>query len=444
MAEVSVLELARKIMAKGYICNHCLGRQFAELLSGTNNEERGRAIRMAIAMEIDAGNVEVCQKKDSGGKKVLVENFVEMNFHLNKKVNKMLEKVSKDDVECFLCRNLMDKLDEMAQNVVRELENYEYETFLVGVKLPEHLENAENNLWEEVGNAYAESIRGEITREVGKRVQQITGKMVEMKSPDITIILNLQRNVIELVVTPLYIYGRYNKYKEMPQARWVCRHCNGIGCEKCEWKGKLYEDSVQDRIGEVLVNMARGVDTKIHGAGREDIDALCTGWREFVIEVLEPKKRSIDLKKAEKEINKRNKGVVEVKDLKFVDKNFVRLLKEKRTWKVYEAVVKFESEVDEEELRKLKGYEAVISQRTPNRVLHRRSDKVRKRKVRIMDVKKIDDVRARITIEAEAGTYIKEFVSGDEGRTKPSVAELVGKKCEVEKLIVVGFIDKES
>ncbi len=447
MGMVSVLELGKKIMCMGYICDRCLGRQFAELLTGMDNAERGRIVRLSVAMEIDriAADPEELKKfEEDESEKIRVENFVGITFHNNKHLNIQLKEVDKENLECFLCGNIMERLDEMARNVVKELEGYEFETFLVGVKLPEHIESAEAKLWEEIGGIYAESIRNEITREVGKRVQQLTGKKVEFKKPDVTVILNLQRNVIELIVSSLYIYGRYNKYKEMPQARWVCRHCNGVGCKRCEWKGRLYDDSVQDRIGEILLEMTKGVDTKIHGAGREDIDALCTGWREFVIEILEPRKRKIDLKKAEKEINKRNKGVVEVKDLKIVDKDMVRIIKEKRSKKIYEAIVRFEKEIDEEELKKLKGFQAVISQKTPTRVLHRRSDKVRKRRVKIVDVERIDERRAKMIIEADAGTYIKEFVNGDGGRTRPSVAELLNSECEVEKLIVAGFIDNEN
>ena len=42
-----------------------------------------------------------------------------------------------------------------------------------------------------------------------------------------------------------------------------------------------------------------------------------------------------------------------------------------------------------------------------------------------------------ITICAEAGTYIKEFVNGDLGRTTPSVREILGCETHCEQLDVM-------
>jgi tRNA pseudouridine synthase 10 len=44
---------------------------------------------------------------------------------------------------------------------------------------------------------------------------------------------------------------------------------------------------------------------------------------------------------------------------------------------------------------------------------------------------------AVLRITAETGTYIKELVHGDQGRTRPSVAELLGVACAVKSLEVM-------
>ncbi|RLI81649.1 tRNA pseudouridine(54/55) synthase Pus10, partial [Archaeoglobales archaeon] len=82
----------------------------------------------------------------------------------------------------------------------------------------------------------------------------------------------------------------------------------------------------------------------------------------------------------------------------------------------------------------------IIHQRTPLRVQHRRADLVRKKRtygIRVLFHKK--DV-AVVEIEADSGLYIKELVSGDEGRTKPSLSELLGMKTRVEKLDVIEIL----
>ena len=42
---------------------------------------------------------------------------------------------------------------------------------------------------------------------------------------------------------------------------------------------------------------------------------------------------------------------------------------------------------------------------------------------------------------AEAGTYIKEWVHGDGGRTRPSLSERLGVACEVLELDVLDIHD---
>ena len=58
-------------------------------------------------------------------------------------------------------------------------------------------------------------------------------------------------------------------------------------------------------------------------------------------------------------------------------------------------------------------------------------DLVRQRKVFEMTVRDMAAHEAELTIRAESGTYIKELVHSDDGRTQPSVAGLLGRKCSV-------------
>ena len=82
-----------------------------------------------------------------------------------------------------------------------------------------------------------------------------------------------------------------------------------------------------------------------------------------------------------------------------------------------------------------------LAQRTPERVAHRRADKIRKRKVMETSNPTIDfdadgNMIAEFSLRCESGTYVKETVHGDGGRTQPSIASLVKAKCTVEWLDV--------
>ena len=90
-------------------------------------------------------------------------------------------------------------------------------------------------------------------------------------------------------------------------------------------------------------------------------------------------------------------------------------------------------------MEKLQG--CTLAQRTPERVAHRRADKIRRRKVIETSAPSIevgDDgiLRGQFDLRCESGTYVKETVHGDGGRTQPSVASLIKAKCTVEWLDV--------
>jgi len=71
-------------------------------------------------------------------------------------------------------------------------------------------------------------------------------------------------------------------------------------------------------------------------------------------------------------------------------------------------------------------------------VLHRRADKTRRKHVYSFTWERVaDPLEIILFIEAEGGTYIKELISSDEGRTKPSVSELAGQKIVCKELDVL-------
>ncbi len=176
----------------------------------------------------------------------------------------------------------------------------------------------------------------------------------------------------------------------------------------------------------------RGSAHKFHGLGREDIDARCLGWRPFVLEVLSPRRRKMEIKKLAKKIGRG----VKVRNMRLSDIAEVRSIKEFRAEKTYRALVACEKPVTKKDLKKL-GQLKLISQKTPERVLHRRADKYRKRGVRSVKTKMLSGKKFLMEIRGEAGLYIKELVSGDSGRTQPSVSQLLGMKCECKELDVI-------
>ncbi|MEM4703718.1 MAG: tRNA pseudouridine(54/55) synthase Pus10 [Candidatus Bathyarchaeia archaeon] len=253
---------------------------------------------------------------------------------------------------------------------------------------------------------------------------------------------------VRLQVNPLFISGRYKKLaRGLPQSTWFCSNCHGKGCEKCNSTGKMYAESVEEIIGKPLLDATDGLKTSFHAAGREDIDVRMLGTgRPFVIEIREPKKRFLDFKKLEKEINAYGKGKIEVAKLQVADRNAVRRLKKGESkQKEYRVIIEFEKEITTKDMHLLKKRltNASIKQKTPLRVLHRRADLTREKYIYDVNVKKLSPKKAEMKIRCQGGLYVKELVHGDEGRTMPNVADILKNKAKPLKLDVLKVIMDE-
>lgn len=395
------IEIARKITKEGPICDHCLGRQFAKISHGLSNERRGKILK-------DAFRARAEELKEG---------------------------------KCWVCNGLFEQLDYWVSKALEKLRDYEFDSFLVGTKVSGLLLENEELLWELAGASYAEPLKAELNREVGKRIEHETGKIVDFKLPDVVIVLNLWTETVELQVKPIFIYGRYRKLtRGISQTRWLCRECRGKGCERCNFKGKMYPESVEELISGSLLEEFTGEAMVLHGCGREDIDARMLGsGRPFVVEIREPRRRKVDLRMAEEKVNEENRGKVEVRGLQHVDRGMVAKIKNAKLDKIYRIEVEFETRVHEADVKmaldRLSG--ALIEQRTPTRVLHRRADLVRKRNVHSVRLVSFDGQNAVMEIKCGAGLYIKELIAGDEGRTRPSFCEVLGVKAEVKELDVL-------
>ena len=400
---MDINEQAKAILGYGETCDHCLGRFFGKRSHGLSNDERGRGLKIALALE---------------------KNQPYTEFYGT----------------CWVCGNFFDNIPLWADRVVEALKDLEFTTLLVGCRVPPLIAENEEMVWSDLSLADPEPFKSEVNREVGKVVSARTRKVVDFKKPDVVIILDASAGTVEVQVNSVFFYGRYQKFERgIPQTHWDCRACKGKGCEKCNFTGAQYLDSVEELIGRPVIEIFDAENAVLHGAGREDIDARMVGTgRPFILEVVAPKKRSVDLTALEAEINRTAEGRVSVAIKRWADRAEVETLKSNKAHKKYRILVEVDGELSADEfanaLKSLKG--VTIQQRTPERVAHRRADKIRERKV--LDIKFVGEQDGRFVVEVlgEAGLYIKELVSGDSSRTIPSLAEILKRKAHVTSLDV--------
>ena len=246
--------------------------------------------------------------------------------------------------------------------------------------------------------------------------------------------------------------GRYRKLvRDLPQTIFYCPECKGRGCNRCEGFGKLTRDSVQELIARVAMPRFKARRNKFHGAGREDIDVRMLGnGRLFVFEMHKVKRPEVDLEELAAEINRRSEGRMEVFDLKLCDRKRVVAVKETHRVKEYQARIRFApgvevdaAAVDARLQELLEGPRLTLLQKTPQRVAHRRADKDRERWIDITAWQR-EGEDWLVSILSQHGTYIKEAVSGDGGRTQPSLSELLGGACSCVELDVLDILPGEE
>ncbi len=489
------------------ICDSCLGRVGGKRAYGQTLEEAGQTIRASVL------------ERDS-----------------------FLAGARESEPLCPFCENLFEEVDLLADLIYEAIEPYDVSRLQLGARVPKDQVEDEENLRKRLGAGGSDALKPSLVEEIGKRLKErLDDVTLVSDKPDVLALIDVLTLTVELDIRAVYVYGRYRKLERgIPQTRWPCRACKGRGCERCNQTGLQYEKSVQDLVGNPMLDVFEGVEHAFHGMGREDIDVRCLGrGRPFVLEIKEPRKRSFNAEKLAEIINDAAKGSVEVSAIRPSTRSEVVRIKDTPAEKSYtirftlepmneaeyavltapvdmtkedvqnrskkrrkqrrgdkgaDRTKPLETVIDvpatgpsETELKAMKKPELValaeasglkktgkkdeliqrilaalppapktfdlpdddailaiverlnglkLAQRTPERVAHRRSDLIRKRTVfeahsPFIEVNE-DGVREiEFTLRCESGTYVKETVHGDNGRTQPSVAALIKAKCNV-------------
>lgn len=172
-------------------------------------------------------------------------------------------------------------------------------------------------------------------------------------------------------------------------------------------------------------------------SGREDVDVQMLGrGRPFALEITGAENTAPSaslLCSITANVAKRSEGKVTVNDLQVVyKKDVTQNLKNERDEKrkKYTAVCCCSRELRDQEMNDLnRSFKPlIIQQKTPIRVLHRRPLAVRSRSLFELELHPHPSGGNffSLTLVTESGTYIKEFVHSDFGRTSPSLRDIIG------------------
>ncbi|MCX8197733.1 MAG: tRNA pseudouridine(54/55) synthase Pus10 [Candidatus Micrarchaeota archaeon] len=340
---------------------------------------------------------------------------------------------------CFICRGLLSAIGALSRQAVELSDGFEWGSFSVASSFPKDALAREQDVCDLFSPRECTSMKNSANALAATAIKNLSGKPNSQREADANFLLDFSIQKAFFQPSPIFVFGRYLKLSRSHcQSRWQCFKCGGRGGECCSGSGKSYP-SVEEELGKVFAQAFCAKDAKLHASGREDVDVRNLAGRAFVMELASPKKRKADLLAIEKQFGE--SCAVRAFGLRMAKKWAVEAVCNSHFDKEYVAIVSADRELSQQDCQKMSFLEgAEIEQQTPLRVLGRRADLVRKRKVLSISCQP-EGKKLKLRILAEAGTYIKELVSSDGGRTKPSVASILGCNAVCEELDVAGIRD---
>jgi tRNA pseudouridine synthase 10 len=509
---------------------------------GTHMEEIPRAPSPAgLKHLVRIGCCDACLGR-CGGKQRFGQTMQESGLEIRNEIEEQDSHLSSARIDvplCPMCENLFEEVEVLADVILEQIEGIDIGRLQLGARFPKDQIDTEEALRKKFAAGGSEPLKSALVNDIGRTLSgQLTNSKLVNDTPEALVLMDVLTLSVEVDLRAVYIYGRYRKLtRGIPQTRWPCRMCKGRSCESCQFTGLQYEKSVQDLIGNPLLELFEAEEHAFHGMGREDIDVRCLGrGRPFVIEMKNPKKRSMNVQELEKCINEYANGDVQVSSIRESSRSEVIRIKDtpaeksytirfalepmseaefavltapldltgeddgqgkrkkkKRTEKRSDRTKPIQNEIivdqgyTEEQLESMKKDELVvlakekklavsgtkkdlkariiefqnqpspefdlpnddhiittiealnglkIAQRTPDRVAHRRADLIRRRTVfeahsPLIEVNEEGNKEVEFTLRCESGTYVKETIHGDSGRTQPCLATMLKAKCRV-------------
>ena len=322
----------------------------------------------------------------------------------------------KPEEPCYVCRGLFEQKATALKRMLSAARGYEYDTFLIGAILPTQIYEREDAMRARLKIRGRESAKCQLTRELGIAFARASRKKVDYMVPDLVINLVVDKeNNIELSTKsrPLMLLGRYKKNAPgLAQKQERCPSCEGKGCCQCGNSGLSGFDSIEGVLAREIMSATKGQTPKFSWFGSEDRSSLVLGkGRPFYAKVFDPRKRKfrkiiVNTDSVAARLSPMGSSPIVPSPFRVKTKIQIRC----------------DKYILEEDLRKLKSL-AGTEVKFDNR------KRTGSKRIYAAISRRIDDNTLSMTIVADGGLMIKQFVGGQE-YMKPNVSELVGSKCD--------------
>ncbi len=200
-----------------------------------------------------------------------------------------------DEGGCYICEGISSNLGGITAKTLSHMEKFEFKTFSVGLVLPQGVQEREDTLRSELKMRGGETIKSELAGRIAQAiVKSMRGqkRKVDRLHPDVTVLVDLGNENVEVTSRPLFLYGLYTKPRGVAQRRLFCEECNGRGCERCNGSGYSSSPSVEGLVSKRLGVLLGSNKFKFTWFGSEDPDSMVfPPGRPMVVESKNPRRR---------------------------------------------------------------------------------------------------------------------------------------------------------
>ena len=371
----------------------------------------------------------------------------------NGSAHRKINVLTNDTNSCYICQGLMSQLDSITKKIYDYVgaNGYEYESFLLGASLHYAIIEREDSVRARFKIRGKENIKKQFLDELRKKYHKVTGKRAEHTSPDITINVvicnpivdyaadgdscknknyndidnNSLRTNILVKSSPILLSGRYVKTtRGISQKKDKCQKCSGSGCAICNYIGASSSNSVEAIIGSRLLEITKGDNSKFSWLGGEDKDSLVLGnGRPFLLQISNPKVRYLKT-----DLTVDENGVSAVLKQQLPQLSFK--LPSRFTTKT-KITIQAEQALPKQSLATLQN---VLEN---SEVSYQVKSKIVKKKIYSLKAQQVDEKRFVLTIIADGGLFIKQFVGGQD-YIEPNISKIIGIKCQCVAFDILG------
>ena len=364
-----IIPIANQIIRDYDLCDSCLGRLFSKQLHLSSNKLLGKKLKMSVRQS---------SKK------------------------------------CFICKNLLDNLTPYLKLMLDASSKYDFSSMIVGALIKPSVIDRDDYIRSKYKLRGIDSVKTDITKELGKQFIKKTKKTIDFLNPDLTFTINFKDESCQLRSKPILLHGRYTKSERgLPQKQKSCVNCSGKGCRCCDFHGISEYDSVEGKLSEFLFDKFGGTTAKFTWVGGEDKSSLVLGsGRPFFVKIQNPFKRDLVLPR---KITFDSVVMHNCKIISLPPKTPIKFNSS------IELKISTENEILPTTMAKLKS---ILSGPV---VVYETSGKRSEKVVSNLKYKKTSKNCFTLFIKAEGGLPVKRFVDGDD--VTPGIRQIMNDKC---------------